>query len=88
MQGSMQAEGQLFWDKRWWHRKWQSVMGAHGLLGALEEWVGLADGEQERRSPDTSYEEATWSTFSPFVPSLLPLSIRAGVPVVPPQLAL
>lgn len=28
-------------------------MGDHGLLGASEEWVGLADGEQEHRSPDT-----------------------------------
>lgn len=52
MQGSIQAEGQMFWDKRW-HRRWQGVMGDHGLLGASEEWVGLADDEQEHRSPDT-----------------------------------
>lgn len=89
--GSMQAEVRSSWDgggagDRRGGRASRGLVGCS--FGALWEWVGLAGGEQECRSLGTLYKEATRSSFSPFVSSLLPLSIHAGVPVVPPQLAL
>lgn len=89
--GSMQAEVRSCWDgggagdRRGGRASW-GLVGCS--FGALWEWGGLAGGEQERRSLGTLYKEAAPSSFSPFVSSLLPLSVCAGVPVVPPQLAL